>query len=105
VPDVAGWRQDRLPELPRDEYIRAVPDWVCEILTPFTRRYNLLVKKDYYARLGVPHLWLADRAANTLTAYQLESGNWVDVGTYADEIAACIPPFEAANIDVKGLWG
>src|SRR5688500_1569397 len=49
APDVAGWRKERLPELPADTAITVVPDWICEILSPTTRRHNLLVKKPYYA--------------------------------------------------------
>src|SRR4249920_2207283 len=43
-PDVAGWRRERMPELPGDEPIRLVPDWVCEILSKSTRRHDLLRK-------------------------------------------------------------
>ena len=48
-PDVAGWRRERMPEMPVDEPIRVVPDWVCEILSPTTRRHDMLRKQPYYA--------------------------------------------------------
>ena len=35
-PDVAGWKRERMPELPADAAITVVPDWVCEILSPST---------------------------------------------------------------------
>src|SRR5678815_4781514 len=57
-PDVAGWRRERMPELPVDEPVRVVPDWVCEILSPTTRRHDLLRKRPYYAKIGVAHHWL-----------------------------------------------
>src|ERR1700744_4071768 len=72
-PDVAGWRKERLPELPATA-ITLVPDWVCEILSPTTRRHNLLIKKPYYAKIGVTHHWLVDLEARTLTVYRLENG-------------------------------
>ena len=53
-PDVAGWRRERMPELPVNEPIRMVPDWVCEILSPTTRRHDMLRKQPYYAKVGVP---------------------------------------------------
>lgn len=31
-PDNAGWRRERMPELPMEVPIRVNPDWICEIL-------------------------------------------------------------------------
>jgi len=104
APDIAGWRRERLPELPVDTAIRVVPDWVCEVLSPTTRRHDLLVKKPYYARIGVPFHWLVDSEARTVTAYRLETGRWVDLGTWGDEIDARIVPFDEVPIDVTALW-
>ena len=103
-PDVAGWRRERLPELPRDAAISVVPDWVCEILSPTTRRHNLLIKKPYYARVGVSHHWLVDLDAKTLTAYRLENGRWSELGVYGDEREARIEPFDAVALDVASWW-
>jgi Uma2 family endonuclease len=104
APDLAGWRRQRMPELPEDTSIDVVPDWVCEILSPATRRHDLLVKKPYYARVGVAYHWLIDRDARTLTAYRLAQEHWVDLGTWGDEIDARIPPFDAVSLDVKAFW-
>lgn len=104
-PDVAGWRRDRLAVLPHDEPIRVVPDWVCEILSPTTRRHNLLIKKPYYAKIGVAHHWIVDLDACTLTSYRLEGGRWVELGTWADEKKARIEPFQAVPLDVSSFWG
>jgi Uma2 family endonuclease len=59
-PDVAGWRRERMPEMPGDEPIRMVPDWVCEILSKTTRRHDQLIKMPYYAEVGVPYSWIVD---------------------------------------------
>jgi len=103
-PDLAGWKRERLPELPKDEPIRVVPDWVCEILSPSTRRHDLLVKKPYYAKVGVAHHWLIDLEARTLTAYRLQEGLWVEIGTYGDERDIRIEPFAAVALDVASWW-
>jgi Uma2 family endonuclease len=104
-PDVAGWRRERLPVLPDDEPIRIVPDWVCEILSPSNRRHDLLVKKPYYARIGVSYHWLIDLAAHTVTAYRLESSRWVELAVFGDERQARIEPFDAVVLDVASWWG
>lgn len=105
APDIAGWRRERLTALPEDEPIRLVPDWTCEILSPSTRRHDLLVKKPFYARAGVPHHWLVDLAARTVTAYKLEAGRWVELGVFGDEREARIEPFDAVPLDVASWWG
>src|SRR5213075_1455047 len=36
VPDLAGWRRERLSEMPRAAYLTLAPDWACEMLSPLT---------------------------------------------------------------------
>ncbi len=103
-PDVAGWRRERLPVLRHDEPIRVVPDWTCELLSPSTRRHDVLVKKPYYAKVGVPHHWLVDVEAHTVTAYRLASGLWLEVGVFGDDTAARIEPFGDVTLDVSRWW-
>jgi Uma2 family endonuclease len=103
-PDVAGWRRERMPEMPGSEPIRTVPDWVCEILSPATRRHDLLRKLPYYAKIGVPYLWLVDLEARVLTAHKLESAAWRIIGTYSDETEARIEPFDAVALHIAEWW-
>jgi hypothetical protein len=39
VPDIAGWRRERMPSPPRDAFITNTPDWLCEV--PFARDRSL----------------------------------------------------------------
>ena len=71
APDVAGWRKERLPELP-DGPIAIAPDWACEILSPSTRAHVQRVKRPLYARAGVRWLWFIDVDARTLIASRLD---------------------------------
>ena len=103
-PDVAGWRRERMPEMPGDEPIRLVPDWVGEILSPTTRRHDQSVKMPYYAKVGVPFTWLVDIEARVLTVYRLESSDWRMIGTYSDETEARIAPFDAVPLNVADWW-
>jgi Uma2 family endonuclease len=104
APHIAGWRRERLPTLPADSAIKVVPDWVCEILSPSTQRHDLLVKKPYYAKIGVPYHWLIDLSARTLTVYRLESGRWLELGVYGDEREVRIEPFGEVPLDVASWW-
>jgi Uma2 family endonuclease len=103
-PDVAGWRVERLPELPDDAPIVIVPDWICEILSPSTRGYDQLVKRPFYARIGVGWLWYVDLEARTVTVSRLEGGKWVEVGVAGEDARVRLEPFDAVELDLAEWW-
>lgn len=103
-PDVAGWRRERMPELPVDEPVRIAPDWVCEVLSPRTRRHDLVTKMPYYAKIGVPYAWLVDIEARVLTAHRLDAGRWLTIGTDTDETEARIEPFDTVPLNLASWW-
>ncbi|MEM1416600.1 MAG: Uma2 family endonuclease, partial [Myxococcota bacterium] len=53
VPDLAGWRVERLPELPATAYFTVVPDWIGE--APSTASRDRGEKLPLYAEHGVKH--------------------------------------------------
>lgn len=103
-PDLAGWRRERLPELPNEGPISLAPDWICEVLSPSTARRDRLTKADLYLRSGVPFYWLLDPELGTLEALAAEAGRWVRLGAWTRGQRAEIPPFEAASLDVGSLF-
>jgi Uma2 family endonuclease len=54
--------------------MRGAPDWVAEVLSPSTARYDRTVKLSAYERAGVCEVWLIDPIDRTLAIYQLEAG-------------------------------
>src|SRR5208337_4707269 len=58
VPDMTGWRRERFPGLPKENWVSVSPDWVCEILSPSTVRVDKIRKMPVYARHEVPYLGL-----------------------------------------------
>lgn len=103
-PDVAGWRRERLPKLPRKGPITTVPDWVCEVLSPRTRGYDLVTKRRFYAEIGVSYLWYIEPLAKALMASKLVDGRWVDVGAWGKNEKARIEPFDAIELDLSAWW-
>ena len=104
APDLAGWRRERLPEVPRAAHATIAPDWVCEILSPSTAAFDRGPKLDAYAAWGVGHAWLVDPDAFTLEAYRLEHRRWVRLGTWAEDTSVRVEPFDAIAIDLSALW-
>ena len=104
VPDLAGWRRERMPCLPLDHRFEVVPDWVCEVLSPSTRKKDRMIKMKIYAHHGVAHLWLADPLEKTLEIYALTHGNWTVTGLYTDEDEVRAAPFEVLTLQLGDLW-
>ena len=104
VPDLAGWRRERLPAFPTSAWVELAPDWVCEVLSPGTRRIDLTEKREIYGAVGVGHLWLVDPLARTLEAFALRDGAWVLVTALRDDAEVRVPPFEAVGFPLSALW-
>lgn len=104
VPDLAGWRRERMPELPETAWFELAPDWVCEILSSSTCGDDRVVKMPLYAREGVGHIWLVDPDRKTIEAYVLQHGRWLLHGAHKDQEKISVPPFEAMVPELSALW-
>ena len=104
VPDIAGWRRERMAALPDTAFFTLAPDWVCEVLSPSTRTLDRRGKRPVYAREGVRHLWFVDPAARSLEAFALRGGGWALIAALRDDDTVSVPPFEAAPFSLGALW-
>jgi len=104
VPDIAGWRRARLPEIPRGHRFTVPPDWICEVLSPGTARTDQIDKMPLYASFGVGFLWLLDPLARTLEVFALRDGHWSMVGAHQGTERVRAVPFEALEVDLAALW-
>lgn len=106
APDMGGWRRTTMPEPPAlGCSITVTPDWVCEVLSPSNARYDLTRKMPFYARVGVPWLWLVDPQAQTLQVWSLNSERrWTLLVTCSEEALARLPPFEEVELPVSSFW-
>ncbi len=106
VPDLAGWRRERLPRISDEPpYFTVAPDWICEVLSPSTYRLDRIKKLRVYGREGVKHAWLLHPGERTLEILRLKSGRWTIVATHADDAVVRAEPFEAVEVDLLALWG
>ena len=104
VPDLAGWRRERMPSLPEAAWFTLAPDWVCEVLSPSTAVVDRTRKQEIYRQQGVPWLWFVDPLARTVEVLSRGEAAWTVAGTFGGEGEARIPPFDAVAIDVGALW-
>lgn len=104
VPDLAGWRRERMPALPETAWFELPPDWVCEVLSPGTRAVDLTDKRRLYAAAGIPHLWFVDPIARTLEAFTLAGGVWTLTAALRDEDDVSVAPFDAITFPLAALW-
>jgi Uma2 family endonuclease len=104
VPDLAGWRLERMPMVPQDAYFTLVPDWVCEVLSRSTGAIDRNQKLPIYARAGVRHVWLIDALRRTLEVLRLDGGRWTVLGIHRDDERIRAEPFEAVELPIGRLW-
>ena len=103
VPDLAGWRVERVPALPDENPLTVLPDWCCEVLSPRTARDDKRLKLPLFARSGVPWSWLVDPTLRLVEVYQTLNGLPALVTTAQEDERRVLPPFEL-EISLEGWW-
>ncbi len=104
VPDLAGWRRERMPELPDAAAFELAPDWVCEVLSPSTAARDRADKVPIYLRECVSYVWLVDPVNQTLEAFKLDGTAYRLLGTWRGNAAVRVEPFAALDLDLSALW-
>jgi len=104
VPDLAGWRRERLPEIPDVAWLELAPDWVCEVASANTRRYDRMVKSGLYLEHGVAWTWLVTPTEETIEVFHAEAGRWVLAASSVGAEPVRLPPFDLLELDVGRWW-
>ena len=104
VPDIAGWRRERMPRIPSVAYFTLAPDWLCEVLSPSTKAIDRRKKLPIYARESVGHVWLVDPLLQTLEVLRLESEHWSKVAAHEADAKVRAEPFDAIELALRALW-
>lgn len=104
VPDLAGWRRERMAAVPDEPFFTLSPDWVCEVLSPSTAKLDRADKLPIYARESGSFAWLVDPLARTLEVLRREGDRWLLLGTFRDDARVHAHPFDAIELDLSVLW-
>lgn len=105
VPDLGGWRRERMPEFPQNHVFSIVPDWVCEVISPSSGPLDRFRKMPIYLREGVGHMWIVDPVQQTLECYENNEHTWQVVPVAGENGVVRVAPFEEIEIDLALLWG
>lgn len=109
VPDIAGWRRERLPALPEETGFTVPPDWVCEVVSPTRPSYDRITKLSLYARERIPWFWLVDARRRIVEGLRCDDGVYSLVGEFGPGVEdgaaeARIPPFDAVALDLGQVF-
>jgi Uma2 family endonuclease len=105
VPDLAGWRRERMPEMPVDKaYFVMAPDWVCEVLSPSTASLDRGDKLKVYASFDVRHVWFVDPEACTLEILERDEKGYRVFDVFSGEAKVRAVPFDAIELELALLW-
>ena len=104
VPDIAGWRRERMPKMPNVPAFELPPDWVCEVVSPSTERIDRTRKMGIYARVKIPHLWLVNPLVRTLEVFRLDGEAWMLIATYGGNERVHAVPFDAVELELSRWW-
>jgi Uma2 family endonuclease len=104
VPDLAGWRRERMPELPDVAAFELAPDWVCEVLSESTSAIDRGEKLPIYAREKVADVWFVDPIAKTLEDLRLDGDTYRILATHHDDARVRAEPFDAIELELAALW-
>jgi Uma2 family endonuclease len=103
VPDLSGFRVERVPELPDENPLTILPDWCCEILSPSTARDDVTLKLPLYAKAGVPWIWIVDPTHRFIEVFETVGGRPALTATATSDERVVLPPFEG-EIAVGAWW-
>lgn len=105
VPDLCGFRVERVPVLPDENPLTLLPDWCCEVLSPTTARDDRRLKLPLYAGCGVSYVWLLDPALRIVEVYETTpAGKPALVATAGEDEAVALAPFDDVVIDLAPFW-
>lgn len=104
VPDIAGWRRERMPRIPDVAAFELAPDWICEVVSPTTCRLDRVRKLPRYASHAVEFAWLVDPVARSVEVYACYDGKWLIESTHENQDVIRAVPFEAIELELARLW-
>ena len=86
-----------------DRGCKGAPDLVIEILSPSSRRHDMLLKFQRYLRAGVREYWIVDPDSKTLNVHVLDNGKYA-TNVYGDEDIAPVHVLDGCEINLSDVF-
>ena len=105
VPDLAAWRRSTTgwPDL-NETPVSLVPEWVAEVLSPTTERFDRREKMGAWGAMGVGYVWLVDVDRRRIETFANVRGTMVAGPTLEAEAELAAEPFGALGLPVGRLF-
>jgi Uma2 family endonuclease len=104
VPDLSGWRKEKQPQLPDNNPIEEIPEWVCEVISPGSRKADTQLKPPIYHKSKVAHRWQIDPEIRSLDVFRWTEAGWLLLETVSEDDKAKLEPFDSVELDLSLLW-
>jgi Uma2 family endonuclease len=106
VPDISGWRRERVPEFPDVAAVDIAPDWVCEVVSPRTTKLDRFTKLPKYAANEIAHVWIVDPNNRSLEIYRRNGLTYILVQVFDEDETPVVraEPFDAIEFPLASLW-
>jgi Uma2 family endonuclease len=79
--------------------MRGAPDWIAEVLSPYTASHDQVVKLPVYERAGVREVWFVHPIDCTLAIFRLEAGRYGGASIFGLEGKTQITAVPGITID------
>ncbi len=83
---------------------KGVPTLAVEVLSPSTRRNDMLAKLDLYMKTGVREYWIVDPSKKEIYVYTFKDKNILDYKVYTDDKIVKSDVFEGLEISLTELF-
>ncbi|MEO8497188.1 MAG: Uma2 family endonuclease [Planctomycetota bacterium] len=82
--------------------IKGIPNLIVEVLSPSTKQYDRVLKKDLYERVGVPEYWIVLTDDHAVEQFVLRDGKYVLEGTHS--VSMTVATIENVSVDLTKVW-
>ncbi len=105
VPDLAAWRRSTTgwPDL-NETPVPLVPEWVAEVLSPTTERFDRREKMGAWGAMGVGYVWLVDVDGRRVETFANVRGSMVPGAVLGADAELAAEPFGSLGLAVARLF-
>ncbi|MBF0486714.1 MAG: Uma2 family endonuclease [Nitrospirae bacterium] len=101
-PDILFIRKENVAIL--QDWIRGVPDMVCEIVSSSSYEYDTEVKKSIYEKYGVPEYWIVMPELKTIEIFTLDVVKYKLLTVAAFEGVVTSKVIEGLQVNIKDVF-